>query len=155
MQVDLNLLVRDVTDAISPPDNISITINNDLPVIVCEKTRMEQVFQNLLSNAVKYMNKPVGEVKIGCIDEGRQWKFSVADNGSGIEDKYFEKIFQLFQQATPEDKLATPEDKHESTGLGLTIVKKIVELYGGEIRVESEIGKGSTFFFTLCKEEIA
>ncbi len=146
MQVDLNQLVRDVTDAISPPDSIRVRINNDLPVIVCDKTRMEQVFQNLLGNAVKYMDKPRGEVKISCIDEGRHWKFSVTDNGPGIEDKYFEKIFQLFQQATP-------VDKHESTGLGLTIVKKIVELYGGEIWVESEAGKGSTFFFTLSKDE--
>ncbi len=145
IQVDLNKLVRDVTDAISPPNNIRITINNDLPVIVCEKTRMEQLFQNLLSNAIKYMNKPRGEINISCVDESKHWKFSVSDNGAGIENEHFDKIFELFQPAIP-------DDKHESTGLGLTIVQKIVELYGGEIWVESEVGKGSVFFFTLLKD---
>ncbi len=155
MQVDLNQLVRDVTEAIAPADNIRVTISNTLPVIVCEKTRMEQVFQNLLGNAVKHMDKTSGEIKISCIDDDGYWRFSIADNGPGIEEKYFEKIFQLFQQATLKAKPALPDNRYESTGLGLTIVKKIVELYGGEIWVESEVGKGSTFFFTLSKAETA
>ena len=104
------------------------------------------MFQNLLSNAVKYMDKPKGLITIGCVQENGFWKFSVADNGPGIEEKHFEKIFQIFQTLSPRDEV-------ESTGVGLSVVKKIVELYGGKIWVESKPGEGSTFFFTLPKPE--
>ena len=97
-----------------------------------------------MSNAVKYIDKPKGQIKIGCTEEAGFWKFSVADNGCGINEKYFEKIFEIFQTLASRDKT-------ESTGIGLTIVKKIVELYGGKVWVTSKIGEGSTFFFTLPK----
>jgi len=145
--VDLNKLVPEVTDMIAPPENITITVENELPVIECEPTRITQVFQNLLSNAVKYMDKPQGQIKVGGIEENGFWKFSVSDNGPGIEEKFFEKIFQIFQTLAPRDSV-------ESTGIGLTVAKKIVELYGGRIWVESKVGEGSTFFFTLPKQEI-
>jgi signal transduction histidine kinase len=140
--VNLNELVSEVIDMLSPPKNITITVENEMPTIKCERTRIMQVFQNLLSNAVKFMNKPQGKIKISYADENDFWKFGVSDNGPGIEEKYFEKIFQIFQTLTPRDEF-------ESTGIGLTITKKIVELYGGRIWVESEVGNGSTFFFTL------
>ncbi|MGR3311384.1 MAG: ATP-binding protein [Candidatus Brocadiales bacterium] len=142
VDVDLNELVTEVVDMIAPPKNIEINIQNNLPAIVCEKTRIEQVFQNLISNAVKYMDKPKGEIKISCVENKRNWKFSVADNGPGIGEKYFEKIFIIFQTLSPRDEV-------ESTGVGLTVVKKIIETYGGKIWVESKVGHGSTFFFTL------
>ncbi len=146
-QVNLNEIVPDTIDMIAPPENITITVEDELPVIVCERTRITQVFQNLLSNAVKYMDKPRGQIKIGCIEENGFWKFSVSDNGPGIEEKYFEKIFQLFQTLAPRDEV-------ESTGIGLTVAKKIVEMYGGRIWLESKVGQGSTFFFTLPKQEV-
>jgi signal transduction histidine kinase len=96
---------------------------------------------------VQYIDKPQGQVKIGCVSEDDFWEFSITDNGPGIEEKYFEKIFQIFQTLQPKDKF-------ESTGVGLTVAKKIVELYGGQIWVESEPGNGSTFFFTLPKQNI-
>ena len=145
VQVNLNELVPSIIDLIAPPQNITITIENDLPVIECEKTRISQVFQNLLSNAVKYMDKLQGHIRIGCAEEGDCWKFSVSDNGPGIEEKYFEKIFQLFQTLAPRDEV-------ESTGVGLTVVKKIVEMYGGKTWVESKVGEGSVFMFTLPKQ---
>jgi len=144
--VNLNDRIAEIIDMLSPPKNISITIENELPTIRCEPTRISQVFQNLLSNAVKYMDKPDGVIKINCAEENGFWKFSVADNGPGIEERYFEKIFKIFQTLAPRDEF-------ESTGIGLTVVKKIVEMYGGKIWVESEIGKGSTFLFTLPKKE--
>jgi len=107
---------------------------------------MIQVFQNLLSNAVKYMDKPKGQIKVGCIEQDGFWRFSVSDNGPGIDEKYFEKIFNMFQTLSPQDGV-------ESTGIGLSIVKKIAELNGGRVWVESEVGKASTFFFTLPKQE--
>ncbi len=145
VKVNLNEIVSEVIEVIAPPENIKISVENELPSIVFEKTRITEVFQNLLSNAVKYLDKPQGVIKIGCIDDNSYWKFSVSDNGPGIEEKYFEKIFQIFQTLSPRDEL-------EGTGVGLTLIKKIVTMYGGNIWLKSEIGRGSTFFFTLPKD---
>jgi PAS domain S-box-containing protein len=146
VEVNLNEVVPDVIDMVAPPENIKITVENKLPVVRCDKTRIMQVFQNLLSNAVKYMDKPQGRVKIGCAEDNGFWKFSVADNGPGIEEKHFERIFRIFQTLSPRDEF-------ESTGIGLTVIRKIVELHSGKIWVESKVGEGSTFFFTLPKSE--
>jgi len=145
VQVDLNEILPSIIDMVAPPENINITIENELPVIECEETRITQIFQNLISNAIKYMDKPQGYIRISCIEENSCWKFSVADNGPGIEEKYFEKIFQMFQTLRPRDEF-------ESTGVGLTVVKKIIEIYGGRIWVESKVGEGSTFLFTVPKQ---
>jgi light-regulated signal transduction histidine kinase (bacteriophytochrome) len=147
VQIDLNKLVPEVIGRIAPSENITVTIENELPTIECEPTRIAQVFQNLLSNAVKYMDKPRGLIKVSCVEEDGFWKFGVTDNGSGIEEKHFERIFQMFQTLAPRDKV-------ESIGVGLTITKKIVELYGGRIWVESKVGQGCTFLFTLPKQEV-
>jgi PAS domain S-box-containing protein len=140
--VDLNQAVQDVIDLISPPSNVTITIRHSLPILVTERTRIEQIFQNLFSNAIKYSDKPRCEIRVDCSAEGKYWKFSVADNGPGIEARHFERIFHLFQTLAPRDRI-------ESTGVGLTLVKKIVEIYGGSIWIESTVGEGTTFFFTL------
>ena len=146
-QVNLEDFIPEAIDMLVPPENISITIENTMPVIECAETHIMQLFQNLLSNAIKYMDKQQGQIKVGCVEEDGFWKFSIADNGPGIEEKHFEKIFKMFQA------LSVRED-FEGTGVGLTVAKKIVELYGGNIWVESKIGKGSTFFFTLPKQEV-
>ena len=145
--VNLDDFIPEAIDMLVPPENISITIENTMPVIECAETHVMQLFQNLLSNAIKYMDKPQGQIKVGCVEEDGFWKFSIADNGPGIEEKHFEKIFKMFQALSVSEEF-------EGTGVGLTITKKIVELYGGHIWVESEIGKGSTFFFTLPMQEM-
>ena len=142
--VDLDQLVREVIDLISPPANIVISIENTLPIVMAEPTRIEQVFLNLLSNAIKFMDKPHGEIRIVCSSEDKHWKFLIADNGPGIELRHFERIFQLFQ-------ILVPRDRVECTGVGLSLVKKIVEMYGGKIWLESKVGEGSNFFFTFPK----
>jgi signal transduction histidine kinase len=147
VRVNLDTFIPEAIDMLVPPENISITIENTMPVIECAETHVMQLFQNLLSNAIKYMDKPKGQITLGCIEQDGFWKFSIADNGPGIEEKHFEKIFKMFQA------LSVSED-FEGTGVGLTIAKKIVELYGGNIWVESKKGKGSTFFFTLPKQEV-
>lgn len=144
--VDLADLVPDIVDMLAPPENITITIQKDLPVIEGEPTKTTQVFQNLVSNAIKYMDKPQGWIDIGCTDEGRFWKFRIADNGPGIEAKHFDRIFQMFQTLSS-------RDEYESTGVGLTVVKKIVEMYGGRIWVESVPSEGSAFMFTMPKTQ--
>ncbi|GBE91566.1 two-component sensor histidine kinase [Nostoc cycadae WK-1] len=144
IQIDLNDLVRDVIETLAPNKNIQIEITKPLPIIYGEKVKLEQVFQNLLSNAIKFIDKPQGQILVDCTEEDDYWQISVTDNGIGIEEKYFTKIFQIFQ------KLSTTDDS-ESTGIGLSIVKKIVEMYGGSIWLESTVNQGSTFFFTIKK----
>lgn len=144
-RVNLNELVPQVVDLLAAPQEVEITIQAELPVVNCEQTRITQVFQNLIGNAIKYMDKPHGRIVIGCQDDAPWWTFRIADNGPGIEEKHFERVFQLFQTLSP-------QDDGESTGIGLTLVKKIVELNGGRIWVESTPSEGSTFFFTLPQE---
>ncbi|MEN6351961.1 MAG: ATP-binding protein, partial [Bacteroidales bacterium] len=135
-------VIREVWDMLGPADNIGIVLESKMPWLIIERTRVQQVFENLISNAIKYMDKPNGIIKISCKQQWPYWLFSVSDNGPGIEERYFEKIFTIFQTLRARDEF-------ESTGIGLTIVKKIVEMYGGKIWVESEVGQGSTFNFTL------
>lgn len=142
--VDLNALVDQVIQLLAPPPGVAVIVDGPLPTVMAERTRLQQLFQNLIGNAIKHLDKPQGAIRVACTDAGEFWEFSVADNGPGIEPRHHERIFQLFQTLTP-------RDRKESTGVGLAIVKKIIELYGGRIWVDSAPGQGSTFFFTLPK----
>ncbi|WP_233809860.1 sensor histidine kinase [Paraburkholderia sp. HP33-1] len=142
VKIDLNVMVPEVIDLLAPSPHIKVSIARSLPTLVGERTRIQQVFQNLISNAIKYIDKPAGDIRVDCVREDDRWKFSVADNGVGIESRHFERIFQLFQTLVPRDRV-------ESTGVGLTLVRKIVEMYGGRVWVESTVGVGSTFYFTF------
>ena len=142
--IDMNQFVKGVVDLVTVPDNIAVKIQKNMPSVLFDKVRLQQVFQNLISNAVKYMDKERGLIRINCTDESIFWRFSVSDNGPGIEEKCLETIFELFQTINP-------KDEKESTGVGLTIVKKIIENAGGKIWVESKVNEGSIFNFTLLK----
>jgi len=142
--VELDGLVAEVVEDLSPPAHISIAIDTNLPMVCGEPTRIRQLFQNLLSNAIKYMDKEQGFIAVSFAEESNAWRFSVRDNGPGIDQKDFERIFQIFQTLAPRDTA-------ESTGVGLTIAKRIVEYHGGRIWVESQLGEGTTFLFTLPK----
>ena len=142
--IPLKTLVYNIVDSLAPPETTQVIIEAQLPEVTGDATRITQVFQNLLSNAISHMDKPDGTIRIGVQDNGNDWTFSVADNGPGIDPRYHERIFQIFQTLTP-------QDERESTGIGLALVKKIVELHGGRVWVESESGEGSTFLFTLPK----
>jgi signal transduction histidine kinase len=147
-KVNLNDIVREVIAHLDVSEkNIEVTVENELPVVIGDETNMIQVFQNLLDNAVKNMDKPEGHVNIDCVEENGFFKFSVADDGPGIERRYFEKIFKIFQ-------ILGNRDECERIGIGLAVVKKIVEMYGGKAWVQSRVGSGSTFFFTLPKQEM-
>lgn len=140
--VDCNALVAETVDLLAPGEKFTVTVQDNLPTVTADRTKLGEVFQNLISNAIKYIDKPQGEIRVGCEPNGDSWKFHVADNGPGIDEKYHEKVFQIFQTLGPKD---TPG----STGVGLAVVKKIVEQMGGEIWIESVAGEGSTFFFTI------
>ncbi len=106
---------------------------------------MKVVFRNLISNALKFNDKPIPEIEIGYHDDNGYYTFFVKDNGIGIERQYFDKIFIIFQ------RLHAPNE-YGGTGAGLTTVKKIIGVHKGKIWVESEVGKGSTLFFTIPKK---
>ncbi len=146
-KVNLNKLVKAIAADMTTPENIEISVASNLPTLMCNETRISQVFRNLLDNAVTHMDKPKGRIEIGCMEEDGFWKFSIADNGSGIDEKYFKKIFQIFQTLVRRDEV-------EAMGIGLSIVKKIIEISDGTIWVESEVGEGTTFFFTLPMQEM-
>jgi light-regulated signal transduction histidine kinase (bacteriophytochrome) len=140
-QVNLNVTLTEIKNRISSPGDVEIAVDS-MPSITCEREHIELVFQNLMENAVTFMDKAKGKVKVGCIEQGDFWKFYVSDNGPGIEQKYFDKIFGIFQ-TLPRD------NKPETAGTGLAIARKIVELYNGKIWIESQPGSGSTFYFTF------
>ncbi|MGZ8248174.1 sensor histidine kinase, partial [Methylomagnum sp.] len=140
--VELDVLVEESIASLMPPGHISVSIAGHLPSLRVHWPRIRQVFQNLLDNAIRFMDKPEGVIRVACLAEGPVWKFSVSDNGPGIDPRHFSRIFQIFQTLHSRDRL-------ESTGVGLAIAKQIVEEHGGRIWVESTPGRGSTFFFTL------
>ena len=117
--VDVNQVVQEVCELLSPPPEMVLQVAAGLPTLVCERTRLIQVFENLISNAVKYMGRPSGEIFVGCEENGRFWQFHVRDTGTGIAEKYFEKIFLIFQTLSS-------RDDRESTGIGLAVAKKNV-----------------------------
>jgi signal transduction histidine kinase len=127
---------------------VTIAAAPELPRVVCDRVRLLEVFHNLVSNAVKYNDKSEPRIDIGWVDRGAVWELYVRDNGPGIEEQYFDKIFQIFQ------RLGRKTDG-EGSGAGLTIVKKIVEMHKGRIWVESRVGEGTTFYFTLPKAPAA
>lgn len=143
-RVSLSVLLDEVIDSIDPPDTFTITIPPDLPTLITKRLPLRQVFANLISNAVKHHDRPDGQVRIGVKDLGDRYEFSVADDGPGIAPEYHRKIFMIFQTLQA-------RDVKESTGVGLSIVKRIVETEGGTIHLDSEEGAGTTFYFTWNK----
>ena len=125
--------------------NVALQID-EFPKVRGNEMQINQLFRNFISNAIKYNNSDKPTIHIGSTDLGNRIEFFVKDNGIGIEQKFMEKVFVIFQRL---------HQKHEysGTGIGLAICKKIVELHGGKIRIESTPGQGSTFFFTLLKYE--
>lgn len=142
--VDCNAVVQNVIKIYEQKisdSHAKITIS-ELPCIKANKSQVEQLFQNLIGNALKYKAEEAPYITIGCDEIGSNWKFWVKDNGIGIDKKFFEKIFVIFQRLHG-------KNEYSGTGIGLAICKKIVERHGGKIWIESEPGKGSSFYFTF------
>ncbi len=138
-KTDVNEMVSNIVESVVPRD--FRILKDNLPVIVTERLKLEQVFTNLISNAVKYTPGPGREIIIGCKESDTHYEFSVKDNGIGIERQYHDKIFEMFQ--TLREK-----NEKESTGIGLAIIKKILDDRHCTIRVNSALGRGSEFVFT-------
>ena len=135
---DLQLEVNDTGADVQLPDS--------LPTVMYSEVRLGQIFSNLISNALKFTNGGAPRVTVACEDQKRYYRFAVSDDGIGIAEEHFERIFEIFK------RLHTRE-AYPGTGAGLTIVKKIVESNGGQIGVASTPGVGSTFWFTVPKTE--
>jgi two-component system, sensor histidine kinase and response regulator len=142
--VHLNELIDNIIEMISPPSNIRFEIADNMPVLNAERIKIHEVFQNLISNAVKYNDKAEGVIRISHLDFPDHYEFIIQDNGCGIKPEHFQRIFGIFQTLGS-------KEKSESTGIGLTIVKKIVEQQSGSVSLTSEYGVGTTFRFIWKK----
>ncbi|MDJ0648072.1 MAG: ATP-binding protein [Xenococcaceae cyanobacterium MO_188.B19] len=142
--INVGNLVHEVIDSLLPPPNFEIMVADPMPTLQTEAILLQQVFSNLISNAIKYHPNDSGKITISVKEQEKFYEFGVSDDGMGIEPQYHTRIFAIFQTLQPRDTI-------ESTGIGLSIVKKIVEGQGGKIWVESQLGEGATFYFTWKK----
>ncbi len=140
--IDLNGLLGEIKNTLNLPKHISLNILTKLPIIKGDKTKLRQVFQNLISNSLKFNDKKEGFINIDFKENKKYYEFSVEDNGIGIQDKYKDKVFEIFQSL---------HENKESSGIGLSIVKKIIKLYEGDVWFESTPNIGTKFIFTLKK----
>ncbi|MAN27732.1 MULTISPECIES: sensor histidine kinase [Mesonia] len=140
--IDLNLLLTQLTEVIYIPEHIELQVPKNFPTIYGDTVRIQQIFQNILQNAINSIEKEKGLIKIDYKDRENFWEFSIKDNGYGIPQHQFEKIFRIFEKI---------DNDQQATGIGLSIVKKIIDFYEGKIWLESELDKGTTFYFTLPK----
>ncbi|MHB1462816.1 MAG: ATP-binding protein [Armatimonadota bacterium] len=138
--INVRQLVEETFGLLNPPERIKLVIDGNLPYIIADPVRISQLYQNLMSNAVRYIDKPEGVITVS-LRHGEETVFTVADNGPGICEKDQTRIFDLFQTGTAKVE--------GSTGVGLAVVKRVCEFYGGNIWVESQLGEGSCFCFTL------
>jgi signal transduction histidine kinase len=140
--VSSRAIAEEVVDSLAPLAAASIRIDAALPVVRYDRVQLAQVFQNLIQNAVQHGGKPAVEVAVSCWEEPGEFEFSVRDDGMGIDASNLERVFQIFHVADP---------SRNRTGIGLAVVRKIVELHGGTVGVESRPGRGATFRFTIPK----
>lgn len=140
-RVNVGQLIEEIIDSLAPPPSFKIEVQPQMPELITKRILLHQVFINLINNAIKHHERSDGQVKISAYQRENYYEFTVSDDGPGIDSKYHQKIFEIFQT------LKT-KDTQQNTGIGLSIVKKIVETEGGQVQVESEKGKGSTFRFT-------
>ncbi|WP_276749031.1 sensor histidine kinase [Chlorogloeopsis fritschii] len=143
--VDVDELLQEVIDLVAPPPTFTIEVEPGMPILVMKKLPLQQVFANLIGDAIEHHTRSDGHVKISVQDRGDDYEFAVVDDGPGIALEYQNKVFSIFQTLEA-------RDQKESTGVGLAIVKKIVETETGAIALESQQGMGCTFRFTWPKQ---
>ena len=140
--IELTILIDEVVRTIHVPNHIEIVFKNEMPKVYGNDFRFKQLFQNLIQNSIKFNDKENGFVEIGSNENENEIEFYIKDNGIGINERYQSKIFDLFSKL---------ENNDQSSGIGLSIVKKIIDLYGGKIWLESQEAIGTTFYFTIVK----
>jgi signal transduction histidine kinase len=145
-RIDTGALVGEIVELLAPPPGVTISVAKDMPVLDAERVPLEQVFMNLIGNAVKYAgaDRQEAHVSVSWRDLGEAFEFAVQDDGPGIAPEFHERIWAIFQTLAARDKV-------EGTGIGLSVVKKVIETRGGRVSVESAPGRGATFRFTWPK----
>jgi signal transduction histidine kinase len=143
--VDINALLLDIVDVLAPPPGFEVILTESVPIFVGERVPLEMALRNLIENAIKHHTNPAqGRVTVS-VQAREQWlEFAVSDNGPGIDPKFHERIFGIFETLKP-------HGQGEGSGVGLTVVKKLVEMRGGAVQVDSSLGAGATFRFTWPK----
>ncbi|PZV10231.1 MAG: diguanylate cyclase [Leptolyngbya sp.] len=144
-KISVKVLLEEIIDSLAPPATVTIAIAPNLPIFTTKVMLLRQVFANLISNAIKHHDRLDGHITIAVQEQEKFYEFSVADDGPGIDANYHAKVFVIFQTLEA-------RDTKESTGIGLAIVKRIVEAEGGSIWIDSQEGSGATFYFTWLKE---
>lgn len=147
--VNVRELVDEVIALLDPPRSVHIAISDALPVLVTERAPLRQVFLNLIGNAIKHSRRDDARVEVGVWDAGNAYDFHVRDNGPGVPARAQEKIWALFHTLAPRE--AGASEPTEGTGVGLAIVRKLVEVHGGRAWVDSTAGDGATFHFLWPK----
>jgi PAS domain S-box-containing protein len=142
--VDTQAMIQNLAHLLSPPERFRVIPDPSLPVFETEKSPLELVFRNLVANGIKHHDREDGKVVIAAIDQGDFFEFSVSDDGPGIPMEYQDRVFNMFQKLKADEEM-------EGTGMGLALVKRIVEHQGGRVSVDSSDGKGATFRFTWRK----
>ena len=142
-RVDSRAVVEEILDSLGPLRGVSVRIEGSLPVVRYDRTQLIQVLQNLIQNGVQHIGRQSGEVVVSCREDAEEFEFSVRDDGVGIAESHFHRIFQMFHVVDPDG---------DTTGVGLAIVRKIVEMHGGSVSVDSALGRGATFRFSIPKQ---
>ena len=142
--VDVRALVRELIDALRSPASITVRTEGTLPTVLYDRTQLRQIFQNLLANAIEHLGHRAGDIVVSGREQPGAWEFRVRDDGVGIDPRHFDRIFQPFQSLSS-------DARRPSAGIGLAIVKKIVETNGGSVGVASQPGRGTTFRFSVPK----
>ena len=145
--VDIEALLTEVIDSLAPPPEFTVTVMPGMPMLMTERLPLEQVFSNLISNAIKHNHRTDGQIVISVEEQTDVYEFAVSDNGPGIAPEFHDKVFVMFQTLEPRDTV-------ENTGVGLAIVKKIIEDKGGRISLESQPNQGATFRFIWPKQSM-
>jgi PAS domain S-box-containing protein len=140
-RVDVQALLEETIELLAPPEAATVIVEAPMPVVFAERVPLQQVFMNLIGNALKYSDRSDTRVTVRAAAQGTFVRFWVVDNGPGIAPQFQEKVWQIFQTLAPRDKI-------EGTGIGLSVVRKLVESRGGSVWLESTPGEGSTFSFT-------
>ena len=144
--INLNDILSNLKLLIGNADNVNISLKSELKTVQTSETLLDQILVNLCSNALKYSDKKTAQIELNISENDSHYLFSVNDDGPGIDKKHHSEIFNLFKIASIQDQFG-----NKGSGIGLATVKKIVEKLGGEIYVESDLGRGSDFHFSICK----
>ncbi|MEM9492945.1 MAG: ATP-binding protein, partial [Myxococcota bacterium] len=143
--IDCDELAREVVGDLNPPGHLAVSIDGILPNLPYVHTHMAQILHNLINNAITHHRGQRGEIVVSCVERADDWCFSVRDDGVGIDPRHSERIFQLFQTLGKAEATG-------STGIGLALVKRLVERHGGRVWLESELDQGAIFYFTVPQD---